>query len=223
MRRLADILRYAEDRGVGFVCDLFGGVLRVCSRRRAGGERQHQRGGEREAQNGGLFKFHDGEYPFFGGVRAKSRIQRGQGAPFFLHRQQRAGVGSALAFAEAAKHRLVAGKLDIAVGEDVHEPHGGVEPMDGERRRERQLERRVQPPRVDVFVLQRVARRLVREIEALRHKDHGPQHAIGQRRVDAIQRPDRQRPAERVRVEPCRRGFVLNGNGAAKALIIDHV
>ena len=147
-------------------------------------------------------------------------------APVLLHADQRPGVDGPGLHTELPDHRLVAGQLQVPVGQDVHHPHQGVPPVEAQRRRQDQFRRPVQPPDVDVLVGQHIGHGLlVGPVGGLGHQDHRAEQAVGEGRGDPVALADGQGPPQPVAVQPPRREGGLHWQGGAKlpaAPPVDH-
>ena len=135
----------------------------------------------------------------------------------FLHAQKRGGIGAAFFLSAAAQHARVAAEFDIAVGEDRHGPHEGVEPVQADSHGDEQLPDGVEMADVGKFMVQRAQKRLcVGLADALGQEDDRAQNAVGHRGIDARTQAHFQRAAQGVLLQPRADEGTLQGPGAAK-------
>ena len=189
---------------------------------RRGGEGRQGDGdnqqGQKQGGNGYLFGVHDGTDPFFQRVAAEGVGERQNSRARFLHAQKRGGIGAAFFLPAAAQHARVAAEFDIAVGEDRHGPHEGVEPVQADSHGDEQLPDGVEMADVGKFMLQRAQKRpRVGLAGALGQEDDRAQNAAGHRRVDARAQAHVHRAAQGLPFQPCAQERAVEGGGALKA------
>ena len=186
----------------------FDNILFLCCRRarlllhrrggKAGGQGEHQHHRHDDAEQRTFLHLHNGTDPFLNCVFAKGTVQRAEAAALLLHLQQGHRVGRAVLDSQQPQHHLVAGKLEVAVCQDVHHPDQRVKPVQAERRTQQQLAHAVEPPDVDILVGEDIGQGFGLLLQRLVWQQNGwPAHAVGQRRADAVKLPDANLPAQR--------------------------
>ena len=126
--------------------------------------------------------------------------QRCKAALFFLHANQHPRIGDPRAAAEAAHDGFVAGQLQIPIGQRVHHPYHGIEPVGTHGGDQQELGQRVEALDMDKFVLQNIFQRcFVLPVRSLRHQYDRAQHAEGERRGNAVGLPDGHSAPQRMR------------------------
>ena len=180
-----------RDAGGRALCERARPSLDGCGLR--GFRRRGRRGGEcggHGDQNGGRGDagtprrwtvLHDRHHPFFDRALSERAGKWSNWSVFDVAGlEQHASVRRALPRQKVPGNPGVAAQLDVAVDNDVHDPHQRVEPVRAYGEYQDQLPQRVEAHDVGVFVGEhQVGRAGIAPVERRGHQDYGMQDAVG--------------------------------------------